>query len=106
MACRRAISVAQLTGFRRSNSQAQYEVLDSGTNYDTRAIWSRIIFLDRFLCLLLGLPKGYAESKAGSEPLKPRFLLVLHCGLCFVPADLYEVSTEHMMVRCRQQLSQ
>ncbi|KIX10690.1 uncharacterized protein Z518_01774 [Rhinocladiella mackenziei CBS 650.93] len=58
VAGRRAVSVAQLMGLNRSNNRAQYEVLDSRTKYDPRVMWSRIVFLGRFLCLMLGLPQG------------------------------------------------
>lgn len=69
VAGRRAVSVAQLMGLNRSDNRAQYEVLDSRTKSDPRIMWSRIVFLDRFLCLLLGLPQGCTEETMGSEAL-------------------------------------
>ncbi|EXJ78452.1 hypothetical protein A1O1_08852 [Capronia coronata CBS 617.96] len=70
VAARRALSVAQLMGLdRSSNRTPQYEVLDARTKHDPRTMWSRIVFLDRFLCLLLGLPQGCHEKSMSCEAI-------------------------------------
>ncbi|KAL2401284.1 Dehydrocurvularin biosynthesis regulator [Exophiala dermatitidis] len=69
VAGRRAVTVAQLMGLNRSDNRSQFEVLDARMKYDPRVIWSRIVFLDRFLCLMLGLPQGCTEKNMGFEAL-------------------------------------
>lgn len=66
MTARRAITVAQLMGL-SSHARMQLEVLENGANYDTRVIWSRMVFLDRFLCLLLGLPQACNDRNMDFE---------------------------------------
>lgn len=58
MTARRAITVAQLMGLSSESARMQLEVLEKDVHYDARVIWSRLVFLDRFLCLLLGLPQA------------------------------------------------
>lgn len=55
---RRAMSIAQLMGLNRPNSQPQYKVLDPKTKYHPYHMWFRIVFLDRYLSLLLGVSQG------------------------------------------------
>ncbi|KIY01401.1 uncharacterized protein Z520_02953 [Fonsecaea multimorphosa CBS 102226] len=69
LAGRRAVTVAQLMGLNRSDNRSQFEVLDTRTKYDPRLIWSRIVFLDRFLCLMLGLPQGCTEKNMGPQEI-------------------------------------
>ncbi|KAF6798150.1 hypothetical protein CSOJ01_12800 [Colletotrichum sojae] len=58
LACRRAVSVAQLMGIHRPHDASAIEILDPGVPVDTHFIWFRIVYLERFLCLLLGLPES------------------------------------------------
>lgn len=55
---RRAISVAQLMGLdlERPDHQPHFRVLDPGTKCHPQYMWFRILFLDRHLSLMLGLP--------------------------------------------------
>ncbi|KAL1311901.1 hypothetical protein AAFC00_001972 [Neodothiora populina] len=61
MTCRRAVSIAQLMSLDRAKYRAQYSVLDAETKYYPRTTWFRIVFLDSFLCLLLGFPQAYLD---------------------------------------------
>ncbi|KAL4868838.1 hypothetical protein BDV12DRAFT_185569 [Aspergillus spectabilis] len=67
VAGRRAMSVAQLMGFHRSDNQTLYKALDPKTKYNPQLMWLRIIILDRHLCLLLGLPQGCTDYSVASE---------------------------------------
>jgi hypothetical protein len=62
---RRAMSVAQMTGLSRS----QCQILDTGIPHHPKSIWLRIVFLERFLSLLLGLTPGCADANMTSESL-------------------------------------
>jgi hypothetical protein len=63
---RRAIGIAQLMGFNRSDHRVQYKVLDPETKYHTQTMWFRILFLDRHLSLMLGLPQGSLDRSMAS----------------------------------------
>ncbi|EDU47224.1 C6 zinc finger domain containing protein [Pyrenophora tritici-repentis Pt-1C-BFP] len=67
VAGRRAMSIAQLMGLHRSNSQSQYKVLDPKTEHYPQLMWLRIVTLDRHLCLLLGIPQGCTDRNMASE---------------------------------------
>ncbi|KAI5861395.1 hypothetical protein GGS23DRAFT_598549 [Durotheca rogersii] len=69
IAGRRAMSIAQLMGLNRSDNRAQYIVLDPQTKYDPQLMWFRIVFLDRNLCLMLGLPQGCLDRSMASEAM-------------------------------------
>ena len=58
IAVRRAITVAQLMGLSHQNAHTDFEILERGVQHEPKVTWSRIVFLDRFLCLLLGLPQA------------------------------------------------
>lgn len=66
---RRAMSIAQLMGLHRSHNQAQYKVLDPKTKYHPQLMWFRIVFLDRYLCLMLGLSQGSLDRSMASNTL-------------------------------------
>lgn len=80
--CRRAVNTAQLMGLNRSDHRVQYTVLDTQTRYCPQTIWFRIMFLDRFLSLLLGLPQACLDHNAtfdaapGMEQLEREHCLV------------------------------
>ena len=67
LASRRAMSIAQLIGISRSDHQAQYQVLDQNTKYHPELMWFRIVFLDRCLCLMLGLSQGSLDRSMASD---------------------------------------
>lgn len=66
---RRAMSVAQLMGLNRSGNQAHYTVIDPKTKYQPSHMWFRIVFLDRYLCLLLGVSQGCLDRSMASDTL-------------------------------------
>ena len=67
VAGRRALSAAQLMGLNRSDNQARYKVLNPKAAYHPRLMWFRINFLDRSLCLMLGLPQGCLDRSMASD---------------------------------------
>lgn len=67
IANRRALNIAQLMGLNRAAHKAQYEILDAGVNYHPQLMWFRILFLDRYLCLMLGFTQGSLDRNMGSE---------------------------------------
>lgn len=66
---RRAMSVAQLMGLNRSDTQAQYKVLDPKTRYHPHHMWFRIVFLDRYLSLMLGVSQGCLDRSMASDAM-------------------------------------
>ena len=71
LACRRAMSIAQLMGINRADHQAHYKILDSNTrhHYHPELMWFRIVFLDRYLCLLLGLSQGSLDRSMATSSM-------------------------------------
>ena len=69
VAGRRAMSIAQLMGLNRSDNQAQFKVLDPKIKYNPQLIWFRIVFLDRYLCLMLGLSQGSLDRSMASDAM-------------------------------------
>ena len=66
---RRAMTIAQLMGLNRPDSQTQYKVLDPRTKYDPHHMWFRIISLDRYLCLMLGVSQGCLDRSMASDAM-------------------------------------
>jgi hypothetical protein len=66
---RRAMSIAQLMGLNRSNNQPQYKVLDPKTKYHPYHMWFRIVFLDRYLSLMLGVSQGCLDRSMASDAM-------------------------------------
>ena len=66
---RRAMGIAQLMGLHRQNSRAQFKTLGPKTKYHPQTMWFRIVDIDRFLCLLLGLPPGCPDRGMMSDLL-------------------------------------
>lgn len=64
---RRAMGIAQLMGLNRPDNRAQYKVLDHRLEYHPQLMWLRIVILDRYLCLMLGLPQGCLDRSMASE---------------------------------------
>ncbi|KAM0258707.1 hypothetical protein ACHAQJ_003716 [Trichoderma viride] len=69
VAIRRAITIAQLMGFHRSTSTAQCKLLDSERQVNPKFIWFRIIFAERHLCLMLGLPQSTVDQSMASKEM-------------------------------------
>lgn len=70
IAIRRAITMAQLMGFHRPGIQpAQCIRLDSDTRPNPSFIWYRILFAERHLCLMLGLPQSTLDQTMASEAM-------------------------------------
>ncbi|KAI8711259.1 Zn(2)-C6 fungal-type domain-containing protein [Fusarium sp. LHS14.1] len=61
----RLVADAQLMGIHRRQHSAK--ALDPNNNLDTRFFWFRILYTERLLCLLLGLPQGSTDCKMGDE---------------------------------------
>lgn len=68
VAGRRAMGIAQLMGLHRTDGRTQFHVIDKKAIYNTRIIWLRIMFLDRQICLLLGLPEGSPDRTMDAGP--------------------------------------
>ncbi|SPQ23063.1 e9376411-14ad-4d01-b409-2305fa411a95 [Thermothielavioides terrestris] len=75
---RRAMSVAQLMGLHRS-PMPPLKRIDADLDADPEFLWFRIVYLDRHLSLLLGLPQGTSEKSMAAaaamrnEPALGRF---------------------------------
>ena len=68
-AIRRAMSLAQTMGFNRSVGRFQPPVLDIKTRASPQFMWFRIVFYDRYLCLLLGMPQGTLDRSMISKAM-------------------------------------
>lgn len=66
LAFRRAVVAAQLMGLNRPYN-LPVKVLDPSTDIDPQVMWFRIIYMDRFLSLLLGLPQGHSDVSMGFD---------------------------------------
>ncbi|KAF2122084.1 hypothetical protein BDV96DRAFT_562891 [Lophiotrema nucula] len=69
ISCRRAMSIAQLMCLNRPHHQKQYKVLETRTRCHPELIWFRIVSLDRFLCLMLGVSQGTFDRSMASEEM-------------------------------------
>ncbi|KAI1738410.1 hypothetical protein F4680DRAFT_426060 [Xylaria scruposa] len=68
LAFRRALSIAQLMGIHRTTNPSLLSCIDSSSarvNY--QVMWFRIVYVDRFLSLILGLPPGSLDYGLASE---------------------------------------
>lgn len=53
-----------MMNFHHANNQAQYEILDSAKiKAHPQYMWFRIVFHDRYLCLMLGLTQGSLDRR-------------------------------------------
>ncbi|ROV92588.1 hypothetical protein VMCG_08927 [Cytospora schulzeri] len=68
VAFRRAMAVAQLMGMHRKKVHT-LKVIDRNSKCDAKFLWNRIVYTDRFLCLLLGLPQGSMDRSMALEPM-------------------------------------
>ncbi|KAL6910270.1 hypothetical protein GGI43DRAFT_5711 [Trichoderma evansii] len=69
VAIRRAMTIAQLMGFHRSRSSAQCKLMDSERQAQPRFIWFRIVFAERHICLMLGLPQSSIDQSMASKEM-------------------------------------
>ncbi|QMW39125.1 hypothetical protein G4B11_002405 [Aspergillus flavus] len=69
MTTRRAMTIAQSMGFHQSGARLQYQVLHPDTKAYPHFMWFRIVFYDRQMCLLLGMPDGSLDRSMGSEAM-------------------------------------
>jgi hypothetical protein len=69
MAVRRAMLIAQLMGLHQSSGRTQYKLLEPGVEVHPHFMLFRIIFYDRHLCLLLGLPQGSLDYGVASATM-------------------------------------
>ena len=62
---RRAMTVAQLMGLHRS-PMPQLKRIDPELDANPEFMWFRIVYIDRYLSLLLGLPQGTSDKSMGA----------------------------------------
>ncbi|KAI1097695.1 hypothetical protein F4804DRAFT_351269 [Jackrogersella minutella] len=62
---RRAMTVAQLMGLHRS-PMPPLKRINPGLNANPKFMWFRIVYIDRYLSLLLGLPQGTSDKSMGA----------------------------------------
>jgi hypothetical protein len=62
---RRAMTVAQLMGLHRS-PMPPLKRIDAELHADPEFMWFRIVYMDRYLSLLLGLPQGTTDKSIGA----------------------------------------
>ena len=62
---RRAMTVAQLMGLHRS-PMPPLKRIDPELNAEPEIMWFRIVYMDRYLSLLLGLPQGTTDKSMGA----------------------------------------
>ncbi|KAJ5720910.1 uncharacterized protein N7483_008844 [Penicillium malachiteum] len=63
---RRAMTVAQLMGLHRA-TLPPFKRIDPRLSINPAFMWFRIVYMDRYLSLLLGLPQGTADKNMGSN---------------------------------------
>ncbi|KFA56654.1 hypothetical protein S40293_06253 [Stachybotrys chartarum IBT 40293] len=65
---RRAIGAAQLMGLHRYVGHELLNFLNPRQSaVDTHSLWFRIVYMERFLCLMLGLPSASSDNRFASE---------------------------------------
>ncbi|KAL4926558.1 uncharacterized protein BDV17DRAFT_299656 [Aspergillus undulatus] len=69
MTARRAMAIAQSMGFHQSGARLQYQVLHPDTKAYPHFMWFRIVFYDRQMCLLLGMPEGSLDRTMCSDAM-------------------------------------
>ncbi|OOF96773.1 hypothetical protein ASPCADRAFT_129841 [Aspergillus carbonarius ITEM 5010] len=67
IAFRRAMALAQLMGIHRPGGCRSLRLLDPNYRFDGPFLWYRIVYTDRFLCLMLGLPQGSLDRSMVAE---------------------------------------
>ncbi|RAK95407.1 Zn(II)2Cys6 transcription factor [Aspergillus ibericus CBS 121593] len=67
IAFRRAMALAQLMGIHRPGGSPSLRLLDPNYKFNARFLWYRIVYTDRFLCLMLGLPQGSLDRSMAAD---------------------------------------
>ncbi|KAI0533590.1 hypothetical protein GGR58DRAFT_506174 [Xylaria digitata] len=85
IAFRRAMVAGQLMGIHRPLSRP-LKLIDPSTRFDAQFFWNRIVYTDRFHCLMLGLPQGSSDRSMASESALARDtplgrLERIHCAI-------------------------
>jgi hypothetical protein len=68
LAFRRAMMVAQMMGIHRPGCPP-LQALDPSYKTSPQFMWFRIVYMDRFLSLMLGIPQGTSDNSMASENL-------------------------------------
>jgi len=66
LAFRRAMVAAQLMGIHRAHNHKPLKVVDPKAAIYPQYLWYRIVFADRSLCMMLGLPQGTQDISMAS----------------------------------------
>jgi hypothetical protein len=94
---RRAMVIAQLMGMHRARC-LPVKQLDPNTRFNPHFVWYRLLFVDRHLCMMLGLPQGShdmsmvnEEALASDTPLGR--LERMHCAIASRILDRNEMDS-------------
>lgn len=68
LACRRALTMAQLMGLHRPSASWNVRSLAPADTTSPRIMWFRVLYLEHFLCLLLGVPSSHRGSDKALQP--------------------------------------
>ncbi|KAL4789353.1 hypothetical protein BDV19DRAFT_397147 [Aspergillus venezuelensis] len=66
MAFRKAMSLAQVMGIHRPD-HGQLRFIDPSRKTNASFLWYRIVFIDRFMCLMMGLPQGSMDRTMAAK---------------------------------------
>ncbi|KAL4786962.1 hypothetical protein BJX76DRAFT_345822 [Aspergillus varians] len=66
IAFRKAMTLAQMMGIHRPGRGSQ-RFLDPRQKINTSFLWYRIVYIDRFMCLMMGLPQGSRDRSMATE---------------------------------------
>ncbi|PLB51398.1 hypothetical protein P170DRAFT_433405 [Aspergillus steynii IBT 23096] len=110
MTARRAMVIAQSMGFHRSGS-VHYQALDPDSKADPHFMWFRIVFYDRQMCLILGMPQGTLDRSMASDAtptqLSPAGCLErIHCVIASRILERNETSPESWQYASTQAIEQ
>lgn len=67
LAFRRAMTAAQMMGIHRPSGRPFKTIHPKTKTVNPQAVWYRIVYNDRYLCLLLGFPQGTLDKSMASE---------------------------------------
>ena len=65
LATRRAMNAAQMMGINRPRGRPA-KTITPGYPFDAQHLWIRIVFTDRVLCMMMGLPQGSVDTSMAS----------------------------------------
>jgi hypothetical protein len=91
LAFRRAMSVGQLMGIHRKRIP-NVKKLDPSGNANPSFVWYRIVFADRYLCLMLGLPQGTLDNTFAAEDIMAKLPPIdkLERTMCVIASRILE----------------